>query len=574
MTEFEHINGYPVKDRKARFYNNVAEMKSIEGLNPGDIITTIGYYEANDGGGATYKIREKEESDVEDLGSIHFINDTLVAEMIIENNTINIKQFGAKGDGTTDDSTIIQKAINIENVNTIDLEQKTYYISNSIILKSNLTIKNGNILLNNLNKGFEGENLSNIIFDNIKIDGNENSQTGIYLTHSKNIVIKNCEMLDFISIDSIPSGIYFNFCEFAKVNMCKVYNVKGFFINDDSRVSRGMLFGNSKHIVVESCHIENIYCESALNGDGLHFIAENTGEGYSNNIVKNTKFVDCSYRCIKIQQYGITVDNCEFVNGEHDYQVETAIINIYDNYAIIKNCFFNMKAKNPIGIGENNTLDSNSTSNSTSNIIIEGNIINHMGVNYQSAIMFIKNAKLIENVNIQNNIINCLTDSEDGINLRSRYRNVNINGNIFNNCFHGIWIRYLEDSSGYEEIRENLNIIGNSGNCQCNLARIDKDCNAINTIITNNNVEITKPLSGTGMENTLRIDPTDTETIKNSKINNNFTPFGYDDGLKTVGLTTKRPTQVYVGFCYFDTNLNKPIWYGNSGWVDSTGTTV
>ena len=34
-------------------------------------------------------IRERKETDIEDLGSIHFINDTLVAELI-KNQTINI----------------------------------------------------------------------------------------------------------------------------------------------------------------------------------------------------------------------------------------------------------------------------------------------------------------------------------------------------------------------------------------------------------------------------------------------------------------------------------------------------
>ncbi len=38
------------------------------------------------------------------------------------------------------------------------------------------------------------------------------------------------------------------------------------------------------------------------------------------------------------------------------------------------------------------------------------------------------------------------------------------------------------------------------------------------------------------------------------------------------GATTSRPTTSILGQRYFDTNLNKPVWYGNSGWVDATGT--
>ena len=47
-------------------------------------------------------------------------------------------------------------------------------------------------------------------------------------------------------------------------------------------------------------------------------------------------------------------------------------------------------------------------------------------------------------------------------------------------------------------------------------------------------------------------------------------PFAIND----TGATTARPTGQAVGYQYFDTTLNKPIWYNGSKWVDSTGTTV
>lgn len=42
------------------------------------------------------------------------------------------------------------------------------------------------------------------------------------------------------------------------------------------------------------------------------------------------------------------------------------------------------------------------------------------------------------------------------------------------------------------------------------------------------------------------------------------------------GTTAQRPTTTYASQPYFDTTLNKPIWRNgaNTGWVDSTGTTV
>lgn len=35
-----------------------------------------------------------------------------------------------------------------------------------------------------------------------------------------------------------------------------------------------------------------------------------------------------------------------------------------------------------------------------------------------------------------------------------------------------------------------------------------------------------------------------------------------------------RPTTTQVGYCFFDTNLKKPIWWSGAEWVDATGATV
>lgn len=65
--------------------------------------------------------------------------------------------------------------------------------------------------------------------------------------------------------------------------------------------------------------------------------------------------------------------------------------------------------------------------------------------------------------------------------------------------------------------------------------------------------------------------------------------WGWERGIQTDSKTTidndrtisgessKRPTGLsdnYVGFCFFDSTLGKPIWWNGSNWVDATGTTV
>ena len=77
--DFQH-NGTNIEStlkKKPYYYENVEKMKLDDSLQPGDMAITLGYYKANDGGGAEYVIRTKLDEDVEDNGIVHFINDNL-----------------------------------------------------------------------------------------------------------------------------------------------------------------------------------------------------------------------------------------------------------------------------------------------------------------------------------------------------------------------------------------------------------------------------------------------------------------------------------------------------------------
>ena len=103
--------GIPKGDRGTTIVSNINELKSLY-LKGNELVRTSGYYEANDNGGASYLIRNKTENDIEDNGSIHFLDNGLVAELITEEDGININKLGAKGDNTSDNTSIIQNAIN------------------------------------------------------------------------------------------------------------------------------------------------------------------------------------------------------------------------------------------------------------------------------------------------------------------------------------------------------------------------------------------------------------------------------------------------------------------------------
>lgn len=82
------------------FFNSVSEMKFKTDLADGEVCQTLGFYEVNDGGGATYKIVSEA---IADGYFVHELENGLFAQLIIKNNTVNIRQIGARSqniDGT------------------------------------------------------------------------------------------------------------------------------------------------------------------------------------------------------------------------------------------------------------------------------------------------------------------------------------------------------------------------------------------------------------------------------------------------------------------------------------------
>lgn len=160
-------------NKKPYYFDTVADMRNAK-LKNGDFAITAGFYEVNDGGGAKYKVRKITNEDIINNMVIIALNDKsneLIAELIT--NKINIKQIGARGDGVTDDTKIIQYALsNYENVyipngeflitNTLQMNDCKKIIGNnpidSIISCNNsnidiLKMKNGNtaaIEINNI----------------------------------------------------------------------------------------------------------------------------------------------------------------------------------------------------------------------------------------------------------------------------------------------------------------------------------------------------------------------------------------------------------------------------------------
>ena len=134
---FTSLNGYIVKDPKSiHTYNTISDMKSDMKLKDGTYVKTKGYYSINDGGNAEYVI-VNDNNLVDDGGSVHELNNTLKAVLIPQNNTISIKQFGAR-ESNVDNTESIQNAINYIAGKDLKLiiNRGNYYISHINISNS------------------------------------------------------------------------------------------------------------------------------------------------------------------------------------------------------------------------------------------------------------------------------------------------------------------------------------------------------------------------------------------------------------------------------------------------------
>lgn len=151
----------PAQDRYTSV-KNIEELKNLD-AKVGDKYKTLGYCTENDGGAGRYDIIENDSNIKIDNGLYIELNNGLLAKLAIINETVNVKQFGAKGNATDDDTQYLRTAFN-SGVANIDMPKGEYKITDRINLDTSSTniIGNGSTIFTD--NDYKPEKYSEFLF--------------------------------------------------------------------------------------------------------------------------------------------------------------------------------------------------------------------------------------------------------------------------------------------------------------------------------------------------------------------------------------------------------------------------
>lgn len=333
-------------------YNTIDDMTSAENIAEGSICYTLGQNSYNDKKGAFYKVRTITSIDVVDNFNIVAldVSNTLIAERIknlyTDNNELNVKIFGALGDGETDDTEGFVTALSVLKSNgggTLFIPTGTYIIGTTISIPSNIIIKgDGKGTIIKASDTFDEDN-PNLSFKSMFIQevmaGHRSD------TSTKNITIKDLIIDNNNQSNAGHSGVI----QFRGIEGANVDNVE---IRVSGENCWGIiLFSANIYVNVNNVYINNNSDDANLGGClwvRSGFKANNdTQKSYGIHIT-NSLFTSTAKDEVVVVADGVAggwtecdIDNCTIIGkGVTTYEAFLLVVNcVGDNTSHIKiNC--------------------------------------------------------------------------------------------------------------------------------------------------------------------------------------------------------------------------------------------
>lgn len=276
-----------LRKRKASYYNSVAKMKLDASLKDGMTAVTLGYYEPNDGGGATYIIRANTGEEVDNMGNIELDNGN-ISSLIESKKNANPLQWGVMKDN--------ENYIDQNSMILSYLLKKNY----KIILKSGIYYFRNIDLTGVSNVNIEGEYGRHLYSDNITIIRtlgydflckHDNFNVDFWL---KNLTIYSAENSGVCIGSSVKDDREINF----HIENCGVsnfeYGVLSYTYASNTQVEDSTFIQNKYGIYIgKTCNV-GLFRRLSLNfnlygftGGGAQCVMENIHIGYGSPIQRD-----------------------------------------------------------------------------------------------------------------------------------------------------------------------------------------------------------------------------------------------------------------------------------------------
>ena len=276
-------------------------------------------------------------NEMDENGSLIGVLDTTVC--------ISVKQYGAAGDGVTDDTDAFKEAITAVGASgTLFVPNGTYLVSDAIPLVSNMVLAGAaNAVIVRAENNLENyeviaiHNVENVTVRNLTIKGERATHTGttgewgnvVSIKGSKNIRIEDC-----VCSDGWGDGVYIgtgnNGCENVSIVDCTI----------DNNRRNGISVVNCAGIHVKGCTISNT--QGVAPQMAIDFECNNASESVTNAIIEN-----CVFKGNKFgvgtgngsNLYEVIVRNCSFYGNQGISIFGTSDETVGGNF-LVKGCSF------------------------------------------------------------------------------------------------------------------------------------------------------------------------------------------------------------------------------------------